>query len=96
MRTSSCIFSSRTLGFTLRIAWSKGVKPQRLTCGGALARYLQLGALELPVSLQSVTLTTPSWQFIRPFFALNVGGAADTTDVPKIFMNERVEALALM
>lgn len=28
--------------------------------------------------------------------ALNVGGAADTTDVPKIFMNESVEALALM
>lgn len=26
----------------------------------ALALYLQLGALELPVSLQSVTLTTPS------------------------------------
>ena len=28
--------------------------------------------------------------------ALNVGGAADTTDVPKIFMNESVETLALM
>lgn len=28
--------------------------------------------------------------------ALNVGGAADTPDVPKIFMNESVEALALM
>ena len=32
-RTSSYSFSSRILGFTVRIAWSKGVKHQRLTCG---------------------------------------------------------------
>lgn len=33
MWTCSCTFSSRTLGFTLRIAWSKGVQHQRLTSG---------------------------------------------------------------
>lgn len=28
--------------------------------------------------------------------ALNIGGAADTTNVPNVFMNESVEALAIM
>ncbi|KAL0602903.1 60S ribosomal protein L7a [Plecturocebus cupreus] len=46
-------------------AGMKGAMTTRLVL--AVARYLQLGTLELPVSLQSVTFTTPSWQFILPF-----------------------------
>ena len=60
-----------------------------------LTLYLQLGAFEFPVSVVCDLHYTFMTVHLA-ILALDIGGTADATDVPDVFMGEGVEAFALL